>query len=114
MASRTGPHAPPQIRPVVWMQRVIGVFLVATACWNAALGEWAICFAQASSAVVFLVFDAQARLTYRRAWQNGRRELLNSMKEASDRGLSPAEWVIAEIERTEMGQLTITIRQEDE
>src|SRR5690349_12945988 len=58
-------------------------------------------FPAISAGLVFVVFAWHVRLMYRMGWQRGRRELINSMGEAQQRGLSPREWIMAEIERTE-------------
>jgi hypothetical protein len=40
-------------------------------------------------------------LAYRSGWVSGRRELVESMREARRRGMDSSEWLAAELERTE-------------
>lgn len=65
-------------------------------------------YLQAATTVLFvfviLTFLSTMKIACRTAWLKGRTELLNTLAEARQRGLSPVEFVQAEIERVKGSQ----------
>lgn len=84
---------------------VVG-FVVLVAAWNAASWGDDTTWGEAAGlifvglAIGLVPFAALRRAqAYRRGWMDGRRALATSLDEATRRGMSHREWVLAELER---------------
>ena len=87
----------PRVFLVTWV--LIVAYETAFAVWALVLGRWAVGISYAIWAVLALGFAVLPERAYRAGWLDGRIAMLASMGEAQRRGMSEAEWLVAEMER---------------
>lgn len=88
-----------QVAP--WWMLLWLVILLASGFWRHGTG-WLAIIAE----LILLLLAAvgvgsgwRRRMAYRRGWFEGRRAMHDSMHEAAQRGLTPGEWLVGEMER---------------
>lgn len=88
-----------------WFVRATIAFVVgdfALAVVNIVLGNWVIAFNCFITGLYLASWPSQRRVWMKLGWLRGRVAFYDTLPEAKARGMTPAEWVVGEMERDQL------------